>query len=171
MRIGTLSMVAAAALLGGCDAKVGNEAGRDALDANGQASAEGKSEEGKFAIRAPGFELTLDMPIEKVEKSDHSGAPIYPGSTLTGIYVAGTQGEGEDEVELRFRSDGDPATVAAWYRDPARAGDFTLSSAGREDADFVAEGQLKADKDRFKVRLSPRSGGGTDGRLVLRGRG
>lgn len=164
-----MTFAAAAVLLGACEAKVGEEAGRDALDANGLASAEGKAEEGKVAIRAPGFELTFDMPAAKIEKSDHSDAPIYPGSTLTGVYVAGAHGEGEDEVELRFRSDADPATVAAWYRDPARTGDFTLSSAGRQGADFVAEG--KDDKDRFRVRLSPRSGGGTDGRLAIRNRG
>ena len=59
------------------------------------------------------------------------------------------------------------ALPAAWYRDPARAAVLTIASAGREGDDTVIRGTQKEDGDPFTVRLSPASGGGTDGRLVF----
>ena len=67
---------------------------------------------------------------------DDSGL-IYPGSTFSGIHVEGGRDERpsrDGEVELRFTSADAPDLVARWYRDPARAADFTVASAGREGA-------------------------------------
>ena len=165
-----MTMAAAAALLlAACEAKIGESAG-NAADENGQVSAEGKAEEGKVAIKAPGLELSLSIPKEMTGQADHEGRLLYPGAAVSGVYVAGGSG-GDGEVELRFRTDAEPEAVAAWYQDPARARDFTLSSSGREGNAFVAAGEEKKDKQSFRLRLVPREGGGTDGRLAIRDRG
>lgn len=160
---------ACALLLAGCEAKVGNSAG-NAADENGQVSAEGKAEEGKVTVKAPGLELSLAIPMEITGKADHQGRLLHPDAAVSGVYVAGGEG-GEGEVELRFHADAPPETVAAWYRDPARADDFTLSSFGREGDAFVAAGEEKKDGQRFRLRLGPGEAGGTDGRLAIRDRG
>lgn len=170
MRGSRVTIAAAALLLAACEAKIGDAAG-NAADENGQASAEGKAEEGKVAVKAPGFELSLNIPKEMTGQADHQGKLLYPDATVSGVYVAGGSGGEGGEVELRFRSDAAPETVAAWYRDQARASDFTLSSFGREGEAFVGAGQEKKDGQGFRLRLEPRQSGGTDGRLVIRDRG
>ena len=61
--------------------------------------------------------------------------------------------------------------MVAWYRDPARADDFTIASASRKGGVITLAGAQKDDGDPFDLSLSPRNGGGTDGRLNLRERG
>ena len=165
-QIGIAALSAAAILAAGCEAKIGNDAG-PAGDGNGQASAEGKAKEGQVAIKAPGLDLSVSIPMEATGRGQHDGKLLYPGATPTGVYIAGGEG-GEGEVEIRFRAGDAPEKVAAWYRDPARGPDFTLENPRQEGADFVASGTQKEDGQSFRLRLAPRAGGGTDGRLVVR---
>ena len=163
------ALAAAAVVTAGCDAKIGNDAG-PAGDANGQASADGKAKEGQVAIKAPGLDLSVSIPMEVTGQGEHDGKLLYPGATPTGVYIAGGE-DGNGEVEIRFRSGDTPAKVAAWYRDPARAPDFELGDAKQEGSDFVASGTQKEDGQSFRLRLAPHAQGGTDGRLVIRDRG
>jgi hypothetical protein len=77
---------------------------------------------------------------------------------------------GDSEVEIRFSTPDPLDKVAAWYRDPARAQGFQLRSAAREGDSWLVAGVQKRDDHRFKLRLSPRPGAGTDGRLTVRHR-
>lgn len=170
MRTTLLPVLAAATLLGGCDVRVGHD---DEKQATGNVSAAGRAEEGQLSVSAPGFEMKLDIPegIRSRAGIDDDSGLIYPGAQFSGIHVQGgrdgAQGRSEGEVELRFTSVDAPDAIVRWYRDPARAADFTVAGAGREGPDFVVTGATKDDNGRFTVRLSPRSGGGTDGRVVL----
>ena len=137
-----------------------------------EVSAEGKAEEGQFSIDAPGFEMKVEIPSgiasrAKVESDGDDGDIVYPGSTLSGLHVeGGRKGEGGSAVELRFTSGDTPERIAAWYRDPART-EISVASATREGGDHVIQGTRKEDGEPFSVRLSPRSGGGTDARVML----
>ena len=95
---------------------------------------------------------------------------IYPGATMSGIHVEGGRRGGRDdgEVELRFNSADAPDAVARWYRDPARARDFTVASATREGPAYVFAGtKARNGGGRFRLQLAPRAAGGTDARLLL----
>jgi hypothetical protein len=167
MRYGMTALLATACLVCGCEAKIGNSA--NATDSNGQASAEGKAKEGQVALSVPGFDLKLNIPLDRA-KTDSDDKILYPGSTVTGMYIAAHPREktGSDgEVELRFASPDPPERVAGWYRDPARAADFALSSDGKEGSAFVMAGTRKDDDGGFRLRLEPK-GNGTDGRILLR---
>jgi hypothetical protein len=159
-------MLGAAALVCGCEAKIGTG---DGNASNGQASAEGKAEEGKVAFSAPGFNFKLSIPLDQAT-TENEGKILYPGAKVTGLYIAANPGSKrghEGEVELRFATPDPPDRVAAWYRDPARAGDFTLGSDAKEGAAVVIAGTRKDGGDGFKLRLEPKASG-TDGRLMLR---
>ncbi|MFC7498932.1 hypothetical protein ACFQRC_06830 [Enterovirga sp. GCM10030262] len=175
-RTSFVAALCAASLLAACEAKIGKEdAAAPTADADGareEISAEGKAEEGQFSINAPGFDLKFDIPDGLAERAEvESDSDIlYPGSSLSGLHIeAGERSDGRDRgaVELRFASADAPDKIAAWYRDPARAAVLTIASAGREGDDTVIRGTQKEDGDPFTVRLSPASGGGTDGRLVF----
>ena len=170
MRTIFFAILAGAGLLAGCEMRVGN----DAADVStGNVSAAGKAEDGQLSVSAPGFEMKLDIPegIRSRAGIDDDNGLIYPGAQFSGIHVqgggSGAQAGSEGEVELRFTSADAPDAVVRWYRDPARATDFTVADAGQEGQDFVVTGTTKDDNGRFRVRLSPRAGGGTDGRMVL----
>ncbi len=163
-----LPLAAAAALaLTACEARFGNDA------APGNGSAAGKAEEGRLSISAPGFDMKISIPegLRREAGIDDDSGVIYPNSSFSGIHVEGGRdgaaGRSEGEVELRFGSADAPDLVARWYQDPARAGDFAVATATREGAAFVIAGTTAGDDGRFQVRLSPRQGGGTDGRVVL----
>ena len=157
----------AALVLGACEARFGN----DAAPSNG--SAEGRAEEGRLSISAPGFEMKINIPesIRREAGIDDDSGVIYPNSRFSGIHVEGGRdgdaGRRDGEVELRFASVDSPDTVVRWYRDPARAADFTVSSAAREGGAFVVAGTTRDNDGQFRVRLLQRAGGGTDGRVVL----
>jgi hypothetical protein len=91
---------------------------------------------------------------------------------LSGMHVeARDRGEGgRSTVELRFTSTDAPAKVAAWYRDPARASEFSVGSASQAGGVITIAGTEKEDGDPFELSLSPR-GAGTEGLLKLRDRG
>lgn len=156
---------AAALALTACEARFGN----DARPTNG--SAENKAEEGQVSINAPGVEMKIDVPEglrREMHMNDDSGL-IYPGARMSGVHVEGgrEQDKSDGEVELRFNSADAPEAVARWYQDPARAADFTIASAGREGPAYVFAGTKKDGDGRFRIRLTPRAGGGTDGRVLL----
>src|ERR1043165_7007279 len=116
---------AAALSLTACEARFGN----DAAPTNG--SAENKAEEGQVSINAPGVQMKIDVPEglrREMHMNDDSGL-IYPGARMSGVHVEGgrdgDKSDGEDE--LRFNSADAPDVVARWYRDPARASDFTVA--------------------------------------------
>ena len=165
-------LVVAAALIGACDVKLGHDTEESAASA-GNVSAAGKAEEGRVSISAPGFEMNLAIPESiraEAGMEDDSGL-IYPNARFSGIHVEGgrnaARGSGEGEVELRFSSSDAPDVIGRWYQDPARSADFAVASTGREGADMIFAGTTKEDDGQFRVRLSPRAGGGTDGRVVL----
>ena len=162
-----LALLGFAALVGGCEAKIGPAEGNAA--ANGSSSAEGKAEEGTIALDAPGFNFKLKVPLDRAH-AENDGKILYPGVTLTGIFVdahPNSDADSDGEVELRFSSPDGPDKVAAWYRDPARAPHFSLSSATREGGAFLFTGTRRDQDGSFKLRLEPK-GAGTDGRLTVR---
>lgn len=162
------ALAAAGALalaLAACEARFGNDA-----EPSGNGSAENKAEEGEVSINAPGFQMKINIPegIRREANINDDSGIIYPGSIVGGIHVEGgrERGKSDGEVELRFTSGDAPERVAGWYRDPARTADFTIATADREGEAYVFAGTTK-DRGRFRVRLAPRAGGGTDGRALL----
>jgi hypothetical protein len=167
MRAGYGWPAAGLMLLAACEAKIDPDNAAEAAAGNA-ISAEGKSEEGKISFKGPGFDFSLDVPggLSRHTGVNRDSEILYPGAAIAGIYIA-AGGNDRGEVEIGFNSADPPDKVAAWYRDPARGGHFALSSAAKEGDEFVFAGAEKGDGDRFKLRLRPRSGGGTDGRLVV----
>ena len=169
---------AAALTLAACEAKIGKDDADNAPAAKGaptDVSAEGKAKEGQFSIDAPGFALKFDIPEGIADHADveSDSDVLYPGAELSGMHIqAGDDAKGRDSgsVELRFTSVDAPGRVAAWYRDPARAKDLTVSAARREGDGFVIEGK-DDEGDPFKVIIGQGANGGTDGRLVLSDKG
>ena len=160
-------LLAAAAALCACEARIGNDA--PPVEAN--ASAAGKAEEGRLTISAQGFNMSIDIPEGLREHDNQDDDLLYPGAALGGLHVqAGAErgnGERGGEVELRFTTGDAPDRVAAWYRDPARQEVFSVQSAGREGEAYVVAGTGRRDNDRFTVRVAPRAGGGSEGRLLI----
>jgi hypothetical protein len=162
---------AALLLLAGCQMR-GDDDEQASTNASQPISAEGKAEEGKISINAPGFALTFSLPKEmtRTAKADKDSKMLYPGATIAGVAIAAGKG-GKDaeqsEVEMRFRTADPVERVAAWYRDPARAAGFKLQGVGREGDSVVITGIQNSDRHPFKVHLSPVADGGTDGRLTI----
>lgn len=161
-----LALAAAAAIaLAACEARFGNDAVPE-----GNGSAQNKAEEGEVSINAPGFQMKINIPEglrREANIQDDSGV-IYPSSRVTGVHVEGgrERGKSDGEVELRFTSADAPDRVAAWYRDPARASDFAVTTTNREGDAYIFAGTTK-DHGRFRIRLAPRPAGGTEGRALL----
>ena len=162
------ALLAGAALLTACEARIGNDA--PPVEAN--ASAAGKAEEGRLTVSAPGLNMSIDIPesLSGDARMDGDSDLIYPGANFGGIHIQSgaepAEGEREGEVELRFTTGDAIDRVVAWYRDPARAADFTLEAARRDGDAAVISGTGRREGERFTLRLTPR-GGGTEGRLVL----
>ena len=173
----SILLLAACALVGACEAKVGKPADGKAAkgDESAAAPAEGKSKEGEFSIKAPGFDMKIDIPAGVTSRGESDSDLLYPGSTLSGMHVeAGkdsAKGKGSGGVELRFTTADSADKVAAWYRDPARASGFSIVGQRQEGGALVISGTEKDGGDPFTLRLSPRGGGGTEGRLTLTDRG
>jgi hypothetical protein len=169
MPVPKLPILAAAALLTACDARIGNDA--PLVEAN--ASAEGKAEDGRITVSAPGFNMSIAIPEQLADdaRADDDDDLIYPGSRIGGIHVQGRPetagGDHGGEVELRFTTSDPADRVAAWYRDAARSEHFTISSATREGGGFRLTGTGRDDNDTFTVHLVPAGAGGTEGRLVI----
>jgi hypothetical protein len=159
---------AASLMLAGCGARTGNEAG-----ALGNGSAEGKAEDGRLTVHAPGMELKIDVPerLRREAGMDGGGDIIPAGASVSGIHVEGGDGEAgggaRGGVEIAFTSPQEPELVARWYRDPARAPHFTITGSASEGPAIVLAGAAGDDRDPFRVRLTPKAGGGTDGRVTI----
>ena len=164
-----LPMAAVAALaLAGCEARLGNHA---EPETNRTGGAGGKAEEGRLSVHAPGFDLKINIPEGIRREADMEGDSdiIYPNSRFSGMHVEGGRDDSrsDGEVELAFTSVDAPELVARWYQDPARAADFTVAATSRDGPAFVIAGTTTGNDGNFSVRLSPRAGGGTEGRVVL----
>ena len=165
---------AAAALLCACDGTIRPEEPDNAVG-NEQVSAEGKAEEGKISLKMPGVDMTLSLPkgVADEARAERDSKLLYPGATLRGMAIAAgpdSDKSGESEVEIRFSTPDPLDKVAAWYRDPARAEGFQLERATKEGDSWLVTGVQKRDEHRFKLRLTPRSGEGTNGQLTVRHR-
>ncbi|MEA3049736.1 MAG: hypothetical protein QOG84_1572 [Sphingomonadales bacterium] len=157
-------------LLAGCQVR-GDDDEQAPANASQPISAEGKAEEGKISINAPGFALTFSLPKEmsRTAKADKDSKMLYPGATIAGVAIAAGRGgknADQSEVEMRFRTPDPVDRVAAWYRDPARAAGFRLQNVAKEGDVVVIAGVQNSDRHPFKVRLTP-ADGGTDGRLTI----
>jgi len=155
-------------LLGGCQMRIGNDAGPVADNA----SAAGRAENGQLTVEAPGFNLSITIPEGMADRgsvSDDNGL-VYPGATIAGVHVQGRReerGAHGGEVELRLTSSDAPDRVAAWYRDPARADRFSVASTAQDGNATVISGTGRRDNERFTLRILARAGGGSDMRLLL----
>lgn len=173
-RLCLLAAFAAASALGACDSTDRADPPEN-VSANSQVSAEGKAEEGKISLKMPGVDMTLSLPkgVADQARTERDSKLLYPGATLRGMAIAAgpdSDKSGDSEVEIRFSTPDPVDRVAAWYRDPARVGGFQLQRAAKEGDSWVVGGIQKRDDHSFKLRLSPRPGGGTDGQLTVRHR-
>ena len=164
----------AVALLGACDSEIRPEEPDDPA-ANSQISAEGKAEEGKISLKMPGLDMTLSLPkgVADEARAERDSKLLYPGAILRGMAIAAgpdSDKSGASEVEIRFSTPDPVDKVAAWYRDPVRSGGFQLQRAAKEGDSWLVTGVQKRDEHDFKLRLSPRPGEGTNGRLTIRHR-
>ena len=168
-----LSLICALALVSACEMKVRKEGNGEAVKggSGAVASAEGKAKEGQFSVDTPGFDMKIDIPAGLASHTNSDSDVLYPGSSLSGMHIQGSKGgvdgKGNAGVELRFTTPDAAEKVAAWYRDPARASTFTVAGVQREGSGLLITGSEKEDGDPFTLHLSPRSGGGTEGRLTL----
>ena len=155
--------LAAAALVAGCDARIGKQEETAAEGGNTVATA--KAEEGRVSIKADGVDLSIKIPegVRDEIKADSDSKILPPGAKLTGMHVQGGTG---GNVEMRFKVDQPAEQVAAWYRDAARGQDFTIASASKEGADTILAGKMRKGDGDFSVRLAG-EGGATQGRITL----
>ena len=81
------ALLAGAALLGACEARIGNDA--PPVEAN--ASATGKAEEGRLTVSAEGFNMSIDIPeaLRDDTRMDGDNELIYPGANFGGLHVQG----------------------------------------------------------------------------------
>jgi hypothetical protein len=164
------ALVAGCSALGACDWVTGRHDDEDPFG-NETVSAEGKAETGQVAVKAPGLDVTFTVPkaLTRDVKVNSDIKILYPRASITGMYAAGGSGkdEGESEVEFRFGSPDAPDRITAWYQDPARAPLFKVESVARDGGDILIRARDKQGDGEFRLRLAPRQGGGTDGRLVI----
>lgn len=157
----------ALALLAGCDVRIGNDVGT-AVRNEGAA---GKTENGQLTIEAPGFNLSVTVPEGMTEQANIESRDglVYPGATIAGVHVQGGREAhgGHGEVEIRLTSGDAPDRILAWYRDPARADQFTIATTARDGDATLLGGTGRRDGERFSLRIAPRAGGGSDMRLLL----
>jgi hypothetical protein len=161
--------LAAITLLCGCGGGKDDEDDNFAAG-NQSVSAEGRAREGMISVKAPGVDISISVPKELTgeAKAGKDSQVLYPGATLGGIAIAADEKDrqgGDTDVEVRFRTLDAPDTVAAWYRDPARAEGFRLTWSRRDGPKFVFTGIERRDDRPFKVSFGPAAGGGTEGRL------
>lgn len=165
-----LPVAAAALALTACEARTGNEV--NANRSGGHVSAEGQAKNGELSVQAPGFDLKISIPesVQREMRTDGHDDLLPPNATIGGIHVeAGRDGADnkQGEVELSFSAAEAPDAVARWYQDPARAVDFRVQTANRQGAAFVISGIGSDGDGSFRVTLTPRAGGGVDGRILL----
>lgn len=162
-----LSLVAAALLIAGCEARFGNDAGPIAENA----TAEGRAEDGQVSIEAPGFNMSIAIPegVRSHVTQDRDGL-IPPGARIAGVHVQGrpsTEGrDGGGDVEIRFTTAEPVDRVAAWYRQGAGSAQLRAATVDRDGPGYRLTGSGR-DGENFTLRLTPGEGGGTTGRLLM----
>ena len=170
IKLATLGTALAGMLvLSACDSDMGDLGGnRLAADKAVDASAEGKAEDGRISMKGPGFDFAVNLPGGLADHANVDGDDkiIYPGSTISGMHIAAGEGGGKGGVELRFTSRDPLDKLAAWYRDPARADGFAITSDGKDGDAILLAGRTKDDDNDFKLRLAPRDAG-SEGRLTI----
>ena len=174
LRLGAAGIATAA--LGACSFPSGEaerqEVANQVAEARAAAAAEGRAEEGRVSIEAPGVDIAISVPdaMRGRARAGTDSDALPPGAQVSGLHIqgdGGSGGAGHDSVEMRFTSAQAPAEVAAWYRDPARHERFRIDSAAREGEEIVLTGTNGESGGAIVARLKARPGGGTDGRLVL----
>ena len=174
MKLRWVGIVAGLSALAACDMPSGEgerqEVANQAAAERQKALAEGKAEEGRLSIRAPGLDLAINVPegMRSRARADTDSEVLPPGSQVSGIHVEGDGGSGDggDSVELRFAVAQPVEEIARWYRDPGRREHFTISEARREGEETVLSGNSADGGGPIMVRLRA-AAGGTDGRLIL----
>ena len=68
-------LLGAAVAVGGCEAKDRQRARRMRMP-TAQASAEGKAEEGQIALSTPGFDVKLNVPLDRAETDGQASSSI-----------------------------------------------------------------------------------------------
>lgn len=172
MAASRLCVLAAILCLGACHVDRGHGGDDDNISVtNGAAvSAEGTAKPGTISVKAPGVDISISVPKELSGEArvGKDSKVLYPGSTLGGMAIAaaGKDSQGGDtDVEVRFQTTDSPQKVASWYRDPARADGFRLTSDRRDGANYVFTGIEQHEQHPFKVSFGPGAKGGTEGRL------
>lgn len=137
-----LPLLASALALSGC-----SRDGNESADADGNVS--GRTENGQLTARVQGVDLKVNLPppIRRMTEADDFLPPR----------ARSVRGPGQ-----RFHSDDSIETVAAWYRDPARANHFTIDHVSRNGSAVTLSGHA-ASGNLIEVRLAPGAQGGTDG--------
>jgi hypothetical protein len=167
IKAGTALLMAGTILLCAC----GSDDDERTPPGNDQVSAEGKAQEGKISIKAPGVDLSITAPRELAGglRAGRESKVIYPGSTLGGVAVAASESKGQGgdtDVETRFLTSDPADKVLAWYRDPARRDSFRLTRVEKARDAYLITGSLIREDHPFRIRLSQRRAG-TEGRLLV----
>jgi hypothetical protein len=167
-RSGTAFLLAGTALLSACGP---DNDERVTPTGNEQVSAEGRAQEGRIKIKAPGVDLSIAAPRELAGglRAGRDSKVIYPGSTLGGVAVAASESKGQGgdtDVETRFLTRDPAEKVLAWYRDPARRDSFRLAKIVEDRDVYLITGRLVREEHPFRIRLSQHRGG-TEGRLLV----
>ena len=172
MSASRVGVLAASLCLCACHIGHGDDADNETIQNDENASAEGTARAGTISVKAPGVHISINVPKELASdvRVRRDSTLFYPGSALGGVAIAagGSASQGGDtDTEVRFQTSDAPATVAAWYRSPARADGFRLTSDRRDGANYVLTGieQQHDQHDHFKLSFGPGTGGGTEGRL------
>jgi len=174
LRFAAAGLIVAA--LGACSFPSGEaerqEVANQVAEARAAAGAEGKAEEGRLSIQAPGVDIAISVPdaMRGRARAGTDSDLLPPSAQVSGLHIQGDGGDGgagHDSVEMRFTSAQAPAEIAGWYRDPARHEHFRIDNATREGDEIVLAGTIIESGGAIVARLKPRQGGGTDGRLVL----
>lgn len=155
------------ALLPACDARIGAPA--DEASGTATASASGKAADGQITLKAPGLDLSVNVPesLRNMAEVDPDGRLLPPGAALGGIHIQGGAGSGGG-VEIRFTAPQAPPALVQWYQDAARTADFVVDAVQQEGTQAVISGHMSTgEASPFTVRVAPGAGGGSEAQLVL----
>lgn len=146
-----------AAPLAACGAKDGDTA----ISING-------TEDGKFAVKVPGFSGSLKLPKLKLDANnvEFNGVHLYPGSTVStfDLNASGDDKEGGNgKVRIGFESPADPATVRDWFAERLGKVGFTLKAQGNSLVGTDDE------KKPFRIDLEPAGAGKAKGMVIAGG--
>jgi hypothetical protein len=166
-------VAAAALLLGACEARVGGNEG-EPIPENAAIPENAQAVEGQIAFKGAGVEFKLPVPeMGNEARADDGDGLVYSGATITGLNIDATAADGKDGgavVSMRFTSGDAPEKVAAWYRDPARAAQFSLTPETAKGTGHRLEGSTRDEGESFRLDLAAKAGGGTDASLAIRDR-